>query len=473
MTIRFENMVRSKLLASAVVCAALVPGFLTGCVQTSSSDEASVQIPQVAGTAVSQTGEEGTLTGWHAVLLDATNSVARVGIIEKTGAFVFKQLNTRGPFSLFVLSPDMKLSSMIVGPGTVPKKLRTLFTINGNTLPKMVVKGLNTVFTSTDGIDYQSPEVDDQDDDGIPDGIKSATVGGALNIAPSSAASLSSEDADTDKDGKPNREDSDIDGDGLPNVLDPDDDGDGVLDVVDDDANGDSVADARQTAGDAYFSTGVTYFSTLYTLVGSASGTATATMNFKTQLRSGAKPVSITIRAPEVLTKQMVVGGQKWDGTLTDDGMSGDEKSGDGVWGRIVSLNDSSVIRPSQLLFLQLGFDGDGGRWYMEYPFAFPPLSVQTVNAKYDRSSRTVSLDGTPFGGQKGYTWSVTVYNGGGGGSAAYTSDPIKGTQTDFVIPDRILEANHSYQADVTAQLLDRIPGNPCCASRSAKVDLQ
>ena len=473
MTIRSQNIVRSKLFARVTVCTAFVMGSFSACVQTSSSDESSVQIPLITGTAVSQTGEEGTLTGWYAVLLDATTSVARVGTIEKTGAFVFKQLSTRGPFSLFVLSPDMKLSSMIVGPGTVPKKLRTLFTIKGTSLPKMVVKGLNTVFTSTDGIDYQSPEVDDQDDDGIPDGMKSATIGGALNIAPSSAASLASEDADTDKDGIPNREDSDIDGDGLPNVLDPDDDGDGILDVVDEDANGDGIADVRQTAGDAYFSTGVTYFSTLFTLTGSTSGAATATLNFKTQLRPGVKPVSMTIRAPEVLTKQMVLGGQKWDGTLADDGMSGDEKSGDGVWGRIVGLNDSSVIRPSQLLFLQLGFDGDGGRWYMEFPFAFPPLSVQTVSAKYDRSSHTVSLDGTPFGGQKGFTWSVTVYNGGAAGSAVYSSDPIKGTQTDFVIPDRILEANHSYQADVTAQLLDRIPGNPCCASRSAKVDLQ
>lgn len=437
-----------------------------GCIDRSGNDDG-IFFPKVSGLAASQTGEEGTLNGWFAVLIESATAIARVSSIDKTGVFRFDHITTSGPFTLVILSPEMKISSLAFGPGTAAKKVRTLFTIENAKLPKLIVKGLGSQFAATDGIRFQGPDVDDKDEDGVPDGMKAL----ALLESGGVVAGNLVEETDTDGDGVVNSSDSDIDGDGMPNVVDGDDDGDGILDGLDSDANGDGVEDSKQTAGDAYFPSGLTYFSALYTVIAESATVNSATLVLKGKLREGVAPQTVTIRGPDAYFKQSKVGADAWDGGLLDDGKSSDGDVGDGVYGRALVLADTSVVKPQQIIFLQLGYGVGDDKWYEEFPFMFPSLSLQSVGVKYDRSTRTVSLDGTPFGTEKGYTWSVTVYNSAG--SAVYTSDALKGTATDYVIPVTILEANKSYKADVTGQLLDRIPGNPCCASRSPKIDLQ
>lgn len=437
---------------------ALWPLFMTlssGC-QSSSSDDEGIYFAKVGGIAAVQTGDEGTLNGWYALLLESSTSIGKVAKIDKTGVYKFTHVTSKGPFNLFILSPEMQLSSLVAGPGSETKKLRTTFMIETASLPKVIVKGLTSQFATTDGVSFQDQQIKDEDEDGIADGMKTL---GLLD------------DVDTDSDGTLNSTDNDIDGDGLPNVFDPDDDGDGTIDVLDTDANGDGIEDSKQTAGDAYFPQEITYFSSLYTVVNESDTVDTATLTLKAKLGSGVSPSSVSLLAPDSYSTQSKVGGAAWDGTLLDDGKSNDGDSGDGIYGRVLTLADTSVVRPSQVIFLQLNFGTGDDKWSEEFPFMFPPISIQTLGVKYDRSTRTLTADGTPFGSQKSYTWSVTVYNSSG--IAVFNSDAIKGSVTDYVIPERVLEANKSYTADISAQLLDRIPGNPSCASRSRKIDLQ
>ena len=418
----------------------------------------------VTGSITSQTGSQSQMQGWAVVLMERDNSTARVAEADAGGNLKFSKASLSAVQTVFLLSPDYLIQSVLSMPSPTVNTIRQYFTLNKNALPRIVQKGSVINFQSIDSINIQPDLASDADGDGVPDGMASL---GLTNGNTKAGFALST--VDTDKDGLANEVDGDIDGDGLPNVIDSDDDGDGVFDVIDLDANGNNIPDSQERASDQHFPVGLEYIATQYIV--SSSGT---NLRFAAKVRDGVKVNSLKIRgAKSLLDGSTVVktdgtAGGTWDLTLVDDGANDDAAAGDSIYGRTVTLATGKAPRSNQMVFFQLSMGDGTDAFTAEYPYTFAPLVPSIPTTSYDASTRTVSLAGDPLGsGVTGFVWIVTVKDSSG--NTVYASPAIGGSTRTSVIPANIMQSGQTYTYRATAQTLDKVSGYPAIVVRSAE----
>lgn len=430
----------------------------------------------VTGSIASQFGGQSDMAGWIAVLQEKATSISRVSEIDAAGIFTFNHAFVDRPQTLVLLSPDYLLSGVTSIQGTTSAAIQQYFAIDGLTLPRAVHKGQILSFQNLQGLRALGDLASDQDGDGVPDGAASVALTKSdfrltkgLNLA----------DVDIDIDGTPNNVDPDIDGDGIPNAFDPDDDNDGVIDALDLDRNGDLVPDATGGGTDQYFKEGAEWVAVQFELVPTADGLSESTLRFSIKLRPGIVPTAVQIRGPASLlndAKTSVVDAsgaaslQAWDRQLVDTGTGEDAAAGDGLFARKIYLDTGKVPRANQVVFFQVIFGTDINRWQMEFPFTFPNVKPEKIEAQYEGNTRTVHLNGSPFGAVQDFSWAATVYNSEG--KKIYVSPSVKGSVRNFVLPNNILEAGQKYKYSVVAQVLDGVPGYSPYTIHSATADL-
>jgi hypothetical protein len=78
-----------------------------------------------------------------------------------------------------------------------------------------------------------------------------------------------------------------------------------------------------------------------------------------------------------------------------------------------------------------------------------------------------VTLSGNPFGTDlQGFIWSVALTNAAG--LKVYESSAISGATRTLTIPANVLQSGVTYSYVAVAQTLDKVPGMPAIAVRSA-----
>jgi len=416
----------------------------------------------LTGSITSQSGGQAEMAGWYVVLMNSNSQMSIIGEVDASGQFKMKQIDNSRTYSLLLLNPEFKYSGSLSMPCTTATSLpgctaekttMQWFKFRGTTLPRLVQKGKIIAFQSYDEIEIVANAAKDTDNDGVADGPASVTL----------------VEVDSDVDGVPNSLDPDIDADGLPNVVDTDDDGDGIADVFDSDANGDLTADSLQSTGDHYFSEVVKFFATQYEIT---SGSSQAVLKLSSTMRSEVGiPTAVSLRGSSVTFNGSTVDGSAWDRTLADDGRNEDSGASDGTWGRKVTLASGKGPKSFELMFLQVKFGEGDAAYYYEFPYTFPAITVGDISTAYDSATRIVTISGTPFGtGNTGYTWYVNVFNSEG--SRVFTSNAISGTTSTYTIPSSATTSGSSYQYNVTAQLMDTVPGVPSIVLTSGKGSL-
>jgi hypothetical protein len=334
----------------------------------------------------------------------------------------------------------------------------------------LIHKGPTAVFQNYDGLEIANMTASDQDGNGVPDGMVS--LGASLTMVQGGV--------DLDQDGRSNATDSDIDGDGVINLFDPDDDGDAVLDVFDGDANGDVVNDEGQTdggIGDQFFSKGINYLTVQFEMLAQESGVPATSLTFTADVFEDVAPIAVQVRgAPSLLNGAMVTTKNaegasttsEWNRSLSDDGASGDGGKDDLVFARKITLADGRSPRAHDVVFVQLVFGSTEQPWYLEFPYAFPPVVPAQIIASYDPNLKVVRLIGDPFGGGvQDFTWSIRLENDTG--KNIWTSRPVSGTERQFPIQDNVTEAGKTYKFRVVAQTLPKVAGYPAYSIESLK----
>jgi hypothetical protein len=436
------------------------------CGRRSSSDEggggASAgfygNMQDVTGTVASQSGTPSQMKSWVVAFIERDGGVARVADADANGILRWNKVSFDATQTAVLLSPDYLLQSLMAIPSTKTKSVKQYFNIASTSMPQIVQKGSILTFQNTNGIIVQDLYASDTDGDGLPDGV------GSLGLN-SGGFNLSS--GDIDNDGLLNDSDNDIDGDGLVNVVDTDDDGDGTLDVLDTDANGNTVLDSQESLGGPYFSRGIEYFEVKY-----EQGTTANTFQFVMKVRDGYTPSAVKVRGPSSLLDGATAIASDgttgaWDLTLQDDGANFDGASKDNLYGRKIQLAAGKTPRVNQLLFGQLTIGAGDSAFTAEFPWIFPNVSLSAITTSFDASSRVVTLSGNPFGTDlQGFIWSVALTNAAG--LKVYESSAISGATRTLTIPANVLQSGVTYSYVAVAQTLDKVPGMPAIAVRSA-----
>lgn len=417
------------------------------------------------GSIKSVSGSQSEMKDWVVVLLNYDNSISSVGVVNAAGNFSLPSVISSDRYTMALLDPDYKLQAVLTAPAEAPKLLRQVFKLAGTQLPILVHNGPVISFTNTVNVTFETPTIDDQNDDLIPPGQE--LVSGASG-------------EDKDLDGIPNISDPDIDGDGLINVLDLDDDGDGISDVFDDDANGDLTLDVNQNLGDLYFTKLLNFLSVQVLQDTKADGSFETSLLLTTKTRSDATPNSIKIRGATTLlegassirvdpeTGDSIVA--PWDLSLVDDGLNEDGAASDGTFVRRVKLGNGLLPRAKQMLFFQFEDLVKDVARVRELPFIFPSVVSGAISGTYDLASRTVSLVGTPFGTETKFRWWVDIFDSSG--KKVFSSAPIAGTASTYVIPSTVMQTGVTYTAKIVATTPERIPSYPAWIVRSASFNL-
>ncbi len=438
-----------------------LPLFTTwGCGARSSDDDGgsgggfSGNMQNLSGTITSQSGTPAQMKSWAVALVERDSRVARVADADAAGILKWNKVSLDVLQTAILLSPDYLMQSVTSLPSTKPNKVRQYFQIGNIVLPQIVQKGAAVSFRTNSGITIADYETVDTDGDGSPDGVGSfGLVRQPLGLV------------DSDSDGLNNESDSDMDGDGLINSFDGDADGDNVLDVFDSDANANAIADAQETTGSSYFSQGIDYFTVKYEQSPSSN-----TLLFVLKVRDGLTPTEVKIKGPaSLLEGSTAVEGSSgvWDYTLVDDGENGDGAAKDLLYTRKVQLPAGKKPRVNQVVFAQVTYGTGDGAFTLDYPWLFPNLTLSTIATSYNASSRQITLTGDPFGaGVQTFVWSVTLTNSSG--LKVYESSALPGTTRTLIIPQNIMQAGGAYSYEAVAQTLDKIPGLPAMAVRSA-----
>lgn len=450
-------MTRSMYLILGLVATHLV---VSGCGRSSSSgDEGdgpvfSGNMQNVTGTITSQSGTPAQMRSWAVALFERDSGVARASDADTSGILRWNKVSFDSIQTGVLLSPDYLVQSVMAMPSTKANTVKQFFQIGSTVLPQLVQKGAAMSFRTNTGINIQDQKSSDTDGDGSPDGV------GSLGLTAASFALT-----DRDSDGFPNETDIDIDGDGLINSVDGDADGDGVLDVFDVDANANDIPDSQETIGSHYFNQGIEYFTVKY-----EQGTAANTLLFVVKVRDGLSPTSVKIKGPSsLLDGSTAIEGSSgaWDLTLVDDGANGDGAAKDLLYARKVQLGSGKTPRVNQMLFAQVTFGTGDSAFTIDYPWLFPNLSLSAITTSYDSSKREITLSGNPFGSDvQTFVWSVTLTNASG--LKVYESSPLFGSTRTLTIPANIMQSGATYTYEAVAQTLDKIPGLPAMAVRSA-----
>jgi hypothetical protein len=461
------GMLHSKL-PSGWLCGLLAALLLValGCGRRSSSDEGGGgdgasffgNLQDVVGTVTSQSGTPAQMKSWSVALIERDGGVARVADADANGILRWNKVSFDATQTAVLLSPDYLLQSVMAIPSTKTKTVKQYFNVTSTILPQIVQKGSGLTFQSMNGVTVQDLYASDTDGDGLPDGVGSL----GLNLGPWALTNV-----DTDKDGTVNDSDNDIDGDGLVNVVDTDDDGDGVLDVMDGDANGNSITDSQENIGGPYFTRGSEYFEVKY-----EQNATTKTLQFIFKLREGYTASAVKIRgAGSLLDGGTAIASDgatgAWDLTLLDDGANFDGAAKDNLYGRKVQLASGKAPRVNQILFGQVTIGTGDSAFTAEFPWIFPNISLSSITTSYDSSSRVVTLNGNPYGADlQGFTWSVSLTNASG--LKVYESSAIAGATRTLTIPANVMQSGATYTYSAVAQTLDKVPGMPAIAIRSA-----
>lgn len=443
----------------------------------------------IRGAIANQDGSQAqVLAGWVVVSIERTTSVARVGEVDQAGLFTLGHVNTGESQTLALFSADYILQSVLSMQSPSPNSIRQFFNLKTTELPKLINKGPVISFQNANGIEVRSDLASDQNGDGIPDGSVSIGAKGAALVGPFAGFSLAGGQPDSaqdlDVDGIKNEMDPDIDGDGIINIFDPDDNGNTTLDVFDSDANGDYKPDNEvgQEDTDSYFNIGVEYVSAQFALRPKDDGTGNeTTLTFRTKVRDDITPTAVQIRgAPSLLNNAYFIGHDEagteihtaFNRLLGDDGLSDDGAPQDRVFGKKIYLEQAKAPRAQEAVFFQLVFGTPEKPWYMEFPYVFPDLKPAGISAQYDANTKTVLLVGNPFGEYQTFKWIAHVYSEDGK-TTIYNSGTALGTTRQLALPDNIFAAGSTYKFDVSAQVEDKIPGNPAYVIYSKRYPLQ
>jgi hypothetical protein len=163
----------------------------------------------LTGTIRSLSGSQSQMAGWNLVLVEKQSGICRVSKIGNVGNYNFSGVFSDRSYSLVLLDPSYRISSVIARSIRGQDKLQQFFKVTGPSLPALVQSGPIVLFSDLAKVTWDNDLASDSDQDGIPDGID-------LSLT------------DTDNDGLSNSDDADLDGDGLVNWFDKDDDGDGI-----------------------------------------------------------------------------------------------------------------------------------------------------------------------------------------------------------------------------------------------------
>ncbi|MES2746233.1 MAG: hypothetical protein V4655_12450 [Bdellovibrionota bacterium] len=449
---------------------------LAACGSGGSGDEASPGSPQTTvvkkvettftGSIKSVSGSQSEMKDWVVALINYDNFISSIGVVNAAGNFSLPFVIQEDRYTLALLDPDYKLQAVLTASGLAPNTIRQVFKLAGTQLPILVHNGPVINFTNTVGVSFDAASVPDVNGDLIPVGQETALLDAATE--------------DRDADGLPNIIDPDIDGDGLINVLDIDDDGDAILDVFDDDANGDTVLDVTQSVGDQYFTSLLSYMSVQVLQDTKIDGSFDTSLLFTAKIGSDGIPNAIRVRGSSKLfegatsvrvnpeTGDSIVA--PWDFSLSDDGLNEDGAASDGTYSRRVKLGTGLLPLGKQMIFLSFIDSVDAVDRVRELPFIFPKVVSGAVTGTYASLTKTVSLGGTPFGGETKFKWWVDIFDSTG--KKVFSSAPVLGTTASYVIPDSVMQTGVTYTAKIVATTPERIPSYPGWIVRSASFNL-
>lgn len=431
------------------------------CGGSGSSKKAPVLPSNLTGTIRSLSGSQSQMSGWNLVLVEKSSGICRVSSIGNIGDYSFSGVYSDRSYTLVLLEPSYRISSVISRNVEDQDKVQQFFKITGNTLPSLVQSGPVIVFSDLEKVSWDSDQANDSDQDGIPNGID-------LSLT------------DTDSDGLSNDKDADLDGDGLVNWFDKDDDGDSIPDTFDADADGDGVSDSAQSLGQTFFSEGLNYVAVQVVQDVNEDGGLDTSMLLTAQATSQTNPSSVTIKgsadfldSSNALVTNASNGNTStisWDKSLADDGLNNDGAANDLLFARYVSLASGVVPKADQVIFFQIPSSSEEGAYKLEYPFTFPSVTSGVVSGSYDPDTRTFTKSGTPFENESYYSWSVDIF--GPSGSKVYSSPSIEGSESSFVLPSGILDDSVSYTAQFLAASKGGVLSYPYWLVRSLAIDL-
>jgi hypothetical protein len=467
-----------KASATALLAASLGVAALAGCGSPgqSAGEECGLcgDMGDVYGAISNKSGSQTAMKGYAIASIERDTGIARVADINEAGLFTLRNVRSDQAQTLALFSSTYLLQAVLSMPGTAPNNIKQFIMMSSASLPQLVNNGPTITFQSLAGITVTKDLASDAYGDGAPDGAAHIQGLGLTQAPPQ----------DSDLDGIYNDKDPDIDGDGVVNWLDPDDDGDKTRDAFDPDANSDLSADNQpgETDTDLYFKEGVEYISVQYEQTPQDDGTTTTTLKFLTKVRDNVTPRTVQVRgAPSLLNtatfsaKDPTSGAmidQPWTRLLDDDGVSDDGNPGDRVFAKRVKLPDGQAPSSYQAVFFQLGFGTDAEPWFIEYPYLFPDVKPSAISAIYDTLTRTVQLQGTPFGATvQDFVWIINLYDDAG--QIVWNSQAVQGSTREFAIPENQIEAGKTYKFEVVAQSLDKIPGHPSYVTHTLNTALQ
>ena len=415
----------------------------------------------LTGTIRSLSGSQSQMAGWNLVLVEKQSGICRVSKIGNVGNYNFSGVFSDRSYSLVLLDPSYRISSVIARSIRGQDKLQQFFKVTGPSLPALVQSGPIVLFSDLAKVTWDNDLASDSDQDGIPDGID-------LSLT------------DTDNDGLSNSDDADLDGDGLVNWFDKDDDGDGIVDTFDADADGDGVTDSAQSLGQTFFNQGLDYVAVQVVQDVNDEGGLDTAMLLTAQATSAANPASVTIKgADDLLNNSNAVltnaangntSTAPWDKSLADDGLNNDGAASDLLFARYVSLASGVVPKGDQVIFFQIPSSSASDAYKLEYPFTFPLITSGVISGTYDADSRTFTKSGTPFESESYYSWSVDIF--GPSGNKIYSSPSIEGNESSFVMPSGILDDSVSYTAKFLAASKGGVLSYPYWLVRSLAIDL-
>lgn len=418
------------------------------------------------GSIKSISGSQSEMKDWIVVLINYDNFVSAVGVVNAAGNFSLPHVISTERYTLALLDPDYKLQAVLTAAGTTPKTLRQVFKLTGTQLPILVHNGPVINFTNTVGVAFETPTVADENDDLIPPAQETILLQEAAE--------------DKDGDGLTNAIDPDIDGDGLINILDLDDDGDAIADVFDEDANGDTIADVTQSLGDQYFPALLNFMSVQVLQDTLSNGSFETSLLLSAKIHSTGVPDSLKVRGAGKLfegatsvrvnpeTGDPIVA--PWDFALNDDGLNEDGAAVDGTYVRRVKLGAGLLPLANQMLFMQFHDTTNELPRVRELPFIFPNVVSGAISGSYAADTRTVTMTGSPFGGETRFKWWVDVFDSTG--KKVFSSAPVLGTEVNYVLPQSVLQNGVTYTAKIVATTPDRIPSYPGWIVRSASLNL-
>lgn len=441
-----------------------------------------------SGYVTAQGSSQDALSGWVLALVDANSGVSRIASINEQGVFTLPHTFDNLLYTLVLMSPSLSLRAVLSQPFTGKDGVvDQYFTIDPgvNTLPPLILQGNVLQWLDTTGISLSGRETIDTNSNSIPDGIES-TLGGttALTLA----------GVDTDQDGIDNTLDPDTDGDGLIDIIDPDDDGDSTEeaandDVFDSDSDGDLISDTKTQFSDLRFTRGAEFIAMRSDWITPSSGIGW-TLKLLFQLKQYTEQPE-AIQAVKVFKTDLVslfsssnvdttdsegnTTSTPWDGTLTDDSLSEDGGSEDGLWGKYITLATNKSPAANQVFIYQIEY---AGGWAESFLYTMPAVTPASFVPSYDATTRTITLRGIagsePFVSQTGYSWIVRLYevntSNANLSTQVWTSSPAAGSTTAITLPEYLLESGKSYKFSVTAQGAERITGYPSVTVSSAQI---